>query len=807
MIRNYLKILLRKQPIFTVINFAGLVIGMTAALLLFKYVRYEKTYDQQSLHAENIWRVFNQTLNGKTVTMQDANTHSAVGPTLKKEVVGVVDFARLYCGNTPEVVVLANNQPYDVKRFYATDQGFMRMFTQKVLSGNEKNCLESPNTAILTRTHAKRIFGTENVLGRTFKITNGVMADDYTISAVVADPPENTHLKFDLLVSYATKYANGHQDNFESYWDYNYFQLAPNANPEAVRSRLEQINQQILKKEGIRLEIQRFADIHLHSNLSYELEPNGSNRIVQFLSIIAVLILVIAFINYINLTTALANERAKEVGIRKALGASKNTLTIQFLFESFILGGLAFGTSVLLLHLSIDSFGQFIGRPLANPDAPFDWMYWALSVGFVIVLSLLTGIYPAFQLSAFQPTETLRGRFNLGNTALLRKGLVVVQFTCSIALIAGVLVVIQQLNFLKKHDLGLKLDQVISLKSIPIQSRNDTLSRQKIAVFKTECAKMTGVKGITASSIVPSLGINTIEGSNRPMHWVKNASFTKVSSYFVDTDEQFFNLFGIKILAGKYQYFRDFNLQRSTVTINKTMLKALGFPSAEAAIGEQIAYENSENGFKMTIGAVIDDFHIESLKTTPQATLYFCQNEQPLNYLSLKIEESQIPNTLTSMQNIWKGIYPEQPFNYWFLNENFANQYRTENQFSKAFGLFSGLAILISCLGLFGLVAYNVQRRRKEIGIRKVLGASVMSITTLLSKDFLKLVLIAIVIASPISYYFMDKWLADFAYKINIEWWIFALAGALAILIAFLTVGYQSVKAALINPVKSLKTE
>jgi putative ABC transport system permease protein len=574
-----------------------------------------------------------------------------------------------------------------------------------------------------------------------------------------------------------------------------------------VRSRLEQINQQFLKEAGIRLEIQRFADIHLHSNLSYELEPNGSNRIVQFLSIIAVLILVIAFINYINLTTALANERAKEVGIRKALGASKGTLTFQFLFESFILGGIAFVASILLLNLSIDTFSQFIGKPLSNPDAPFDVPFWALSVGLVILLSLLTGAYPAFQLSAFQPTETLRGRFNLGNTALLRKGLVIVQFTCSVALIAGVLVVIQQLNFLKKHDLGAKLDQVISLKSIPIQSRNDTISRQKMVVFKAECAKMAGVKGMTASSIVPGLGINTIEGSNRPLHWVKNAGFSKVTSYFVDTDEGFFNLFGIKVLAGQHKYFQDRAVRMSTVTINKTMLKALGFPSAEAAIGEQIAYENSENGFKMTVGAVVDDFHIESLKTTPQATFYYCFNEQPLNYLSLKIETSQAENTLALMQKTWKNTYPEQPFNYWFLDENFANQYRSENQFSKAFGLFSALAILISCLGLFGLVAYNVQRRQKEIGIRKVLGASVMSITALLSKDFLKLVLIAIVIASPVAYYFMNKWLADFAYKINIEWWIFALAGFLAILIALLTVSYQAIKAALMNPVKSLKTE
>ena len=780
---------------------------MTAALLLFKYVRYETKYDLQSPHASNIWRVFNQTLDGKTVITQDANTHSAVGPTLKADVAGVADYTRLYCGATPEVVVLANKQPFEIKKHYAVDPGFLRMFPQKVLFGNVKNCLEAPHSAILSVSQAKRLFGKENVLNQRITITHGMMAGDYAITAVVEDVPHNTHLKFDMLLSYATRYATGHKDNFESYWDYTYLQLVSGANPESVRNRLEKINEQFLKKESIRLDIQRFTDIHLNSQLTYELEPNGSMRMVQFLGIIALMILLIAFINYVNLTTALANERAKEIGIRKVLGASKNNLTGQFLFESFVIGLAAFGISILLLHSSIEVFSDFIGSPLQSPKDLFDIPFWAFSGLLVSILSLLTGVYPAWQLSGFQPIETLRGKFRMGSASTLRQSLVVVQFAGSVLLIICVLVVKNQLDFLQKHDLGLSLSQKIAIKTTPTQGVSDTLARQKLAIFKNKVSQLTDIEGSTSSSVVPGLGINTISGSSRPIHWVKSPNFAKITSYFVETDDQFFKLFNIKVLAGKHQFFADRAARFRTLTINETMRKTLGFPTPQSAIGERIAYQNSENGSTMVVGAVVEDFHVESLKTAPHPTLYYCFAPDQLNYLSLNIKSSQMKASLATMQQIWKELYPEKPFSYWFLDENFAHQYRTETQFGKTFSLFAILAIIISCMGLLGLVAYSVERRRKEIGIRKVLGASVIEITMMLSSKYIKLMILAIIFASPIAYYFMEKWLQDFAYRIDIEWWIFALSGIVAIVIALLTVSYQSIKAALANPVKSLRTE
>jgi putative ABC transport system permease protein len=807
MVPNYFKILFRNNKQFTLINVVGLVIGITSTLLIMKFVRYETTYDLQSPHADNIWRVYNQTLNGKTVTTEDANTHSAIGPTLKAEVTEVVDYARLYCGNTPEVVVLADKKPFDIQKYYATDQGFFRMFPQKVLFGNGENCLKEPHTAIISRSNAKRIFGTENALNKQITISNGMMRGNYTITAVVEDVPQNTHLKFDMLVSYATKYANGHVDNFESYWDYTYLQLAEGSSTINVKKKLEAINEQFLKKESIRLDVQPFKDIHLHSNLTYELEPNGQIRIVRFLSILALIILVISFINYVNLTTALASERSKEVGIKKTLGASRLKLITQFLFESLSLGLLAFLVSVFLVWIFIGQFSSFIGISLNNHNTKIDLPFWVSSFIFLVFTALIAGLYPALYLSGISPADSLRKKVFFNNSVNLRKSLVVFQFASTAIMIVGVLVVIFQMKFLKNHDLGVKLDQILTIKSIPSESRADSLANRKLTVFRDECSKLSGVSKSASSSIVPGLGINTISGSSRPIHWDKKPDFANITSYFVETDEAFFDLFNIELLAGKHQFFPDPVARFQTVTINETMLKALGFPSADEAIGQQIAYKNSENGAKMTVGAVIKDFHIESLKIAPRPTLYYCFSPEQLGFLSIKIQSSQIEKSVKEIEEIWKKVYPDQPFNYWFLDENFAHQYKAEVQFGKVFGFFASIAIFLSSLGLLGLVLYSSKRRNKEIGIRKVLGASVKSIVVLLSKEYLILMSIAILIASPIAYFLMNKWLDGFAYKISIAWWFYALAGLFVLLIALSSVGFQSIRAAISNPVKSLKVE
>ena len=792
---------LRRQKAFTAINFGGLTLGITAALLLFRYVRHEYSYDQQSPYAADIWRVYNYTADGGTVITKDANTHSAVGPSLQASLPEVTDYARLYCGNSPEAVAVVSQQPFELTRCYMTDPGFLRMFPQQFLQGDAGSCLNQPYQALLTQTQARRFFGDGPVLGQSLQIHHGMMAGLYTVAAVIADPPQNTHLKFEVLLSYATRYANGHEDNFDSYWDYNYLHLAHGANPEKVRQELAKINQNHLKDDGIALDIQRFTDIHLHSDLTYELEPNSQARTVQFLGLIGWLILGIALINYINLASAFAQERAKEVGIRKAIGANRGNLIGQFLSEHLILCTAALGVAALLYHQLLPWFEQLAGIDL---DHRFDPVFWAISLGGVLFMALAAGLYPALVLSGFRPAEALRGRFGWLKGGFLRKSLVTTQFICSAGLIFGVLVVGRQLHYLQQHDLGVSLDQLVSIR---LNTQRDSLSSRKLEVLQQQCLRIPGVTGSAFSSITPGLGINGISGSNRPLHWTQKPDYVRISSYFVETDEQFFPLYGVKILAGAHRYHADPAARFRHITLNETMRKALGFPTPEAAIGQEIAYENSEGGATMVVGAVVEDFHIESLKTTPKPTLYYCFAPADLHYLTLKIHPAQMQAALTSMELTWAGIFPDQPFRYWFLDEQFASQYRQEARFGKIFGVFAGLAIAISCMGLLGLTAFQMQHRKKEIGIRKVLGASIISITTLLSRDFLQLVLLAVVLAAPVAGWLMQQWLEGYAYRINLEAWMFAVSGLVVMVFALGTVWLQSFRAAMENPATSLRDD
>ncbi|MBL7825674.1 MAG: ABC transporter permease, partial [Saprospiraceae bacterium] len=771
---------------------------------LFNYIRYEQQYDRNTPHASQIWRVFNKTMDGESVITQDANTHSAVGPVLKAEVPGVADYFRLYNGGSNETVVIAHNQPFDLERFFCTDPGFFRMIPQHALFGNLNTSLDAPYSAVLTEQTANKLFGAANAVGQTFRIPSGMCAGAYTVAAVVANPPQNSHLKFDLLTSYATRYAKGHEDNFDSYWDYSYFMMEPGSNMEGVRKKLASINEQFLKKDGIQLDIQPFTDIHLKSELTYEIESNGSARMVQFLGLIALFVLCIALINYLNLTTALAGERAKEIAIRKTIGAGRGNLIRQFFTESLLVCLISFLGAAFLTSQTLPWFGDLIGRPLAAPGAPFDWHFWQLGLAGALVVAFLAGIYPAFKLSGLKLSAAFAGAHGAGGAGL-RKGLVVTQFMLSVGLIFGVIVVQSQLSFLKNHELGIQLDQMVSIKAAGFE--NDSLTRNKLNVFKDACSQLSGIGTLSASSIAPGLGINGISGSNRPLRWTQKPDYARITSYFVETDEQFFDLFGVKILAGTYRFSNDRVAQYSNVAINRAMLDALGFPNPEAAIGQTIGYENSENGAVSTITAVIDNFHIESLKTTPKPTLYYCFAPEQLKYLSFKVSPANLERTLNGLQQIWQKVYPEHPFRYWLLDEHFAQQYRSERQFSRVFGLFAVFSIVVSCLGLLGLTAYSMQRRRKEIGIRKVLGATTGNVAALLTNDFLRLVALAVICAAPFAYYAMNYWLENFAHRVSIQWWMFVLAGTMVVMIALATVLFQSLKAALTNPVECLKQE
>ncbi|GAA4410386.1 ABC transporter permease [Nibrella viscosa] len=804
MLKNYLKIALRsllKHKVFSVVTIAGLAVGMAACLLIIQYVQFERSYDRQSPHADHIWRVYVENYSNGTLDTRDANTHSAVGPTLKAELPEVADYTRVYSAG--ELTVIRNQTPYAQSKAYAVEPAFLRMFPYRVLAGNAMHGLAKPGNVVLTASVAKKYFGETNPVGQTLQLVGGWFSSPHTVAAVIEDVPLNTHFKFEMLLPYQTLYSQGHKDNWENYWDYNYIQLHPQANPALVRAKLTELSKRYLNKSHMVLNMQQLTDIHLRSDLTYEHETNGSARIVYFLLLIAAFILGIAWINYSNLTTARAMERAKEVGLRKAIGANRRQVMGQFLGEAVVVNLLAIGLALTLVQLAGPTFNQLTNKPLNQSTNP-------LALAGLFTISVLgSGFYPAVVLSGYEPMSMLRGSVSrFGKGLVLRKSLVVFQLVCTVVLLAATVTIVRQLDFLLNHDLGISIDQMLVLKAPRFDYRQDSVYRNKYEVFRTEVAKVPHVQRMAASSVVPGEGLNAIGGTSEGVFWKKRITGNKQTFYFVNVDEQFMRTYGVRQLAGR-GFEANQPQWRNQYIINRAALTALGFPSPEAAVGESIVFGSGntsrENG--MRIIGVVDDFHIESLKLPTRPMLYMCPPATQMAYLSVKLGTQQLPATLERLHQIWKQLYPASPFEYFFLDQKFDEQYRAERQFQRIFTLFTSLAILVACLGLFGLATFTAEQRTKEIGIRKVLGASVLNLVSLLNRDFLKLVLVAIGIATPIAWYAMQQWLQTFAYRINLDWWIFALAGLLAVLIALLTVSFQSVKAALMNPVKSLRSE
>jgi putative ABC transport system permease protein len=461
----------------------------------------------------------------------------------------------------------------------------------------------------------------------------------------------------------------------------------------------------------------------------------------------------------------------------------------------------------------LPQFSGFIGRPLGAQA--FDNLFWLSVVGLFAVGVLASCGYPALALSRFAPLDVLngsgspfRGLGGRGREGLLRRVLVVFQFGCSAALIFALVVVGKQLRFLEGHDKGLSLDQIVAVKTPPPDWNQDSLNRLRLTALKHEIGQISGVNSVTASSVAPSLGISTISGTSSGLVLAKKPSEVRSGTiYIVDAEPGFYETFGIRFLAGQPYRAPDLSRELDHVVINRKMMELLGLPSPEAAIGEEIAYANNPGNYHMKIEGVVDNFHIETLKEPARPTIYPCIQDVRNGFVSVKLDAAQAQPILASMERAWKQSFPESPFEYWFLDEQFALQYQSEAQLGKAFGLFAALAIFIACLGLFGMSTYAAAQRTKEIGVRKVLGASVSGIVGLLAKDFLKPVALGVLLAMPLAWYFMDKWLQDFAYRIDIHWTVFAQAGVVAIVVATFTVAIQSGKAALANPVKSLRSE
>lgn len=810
MLTNYLKIAWRnliKNRTFSLINIFGLAIGLASFMLIALYVVDEKSYDKFHENADHIYRIHSDIKFGGN-HMQMAVTSDAMGAALKADYPEVREYVRFY-NSSGSKLIRKDNEFINEEKVAHADSTLLDVFTFPAIEGNTRNALNEPNTVVISETAAMKYFGTTSAVGKTLEIKdrNSVI---YTVTAVIEDMPRNSHFHFDFLFSMDNvDYGWG---NFVSHNFQTYLLLSPETNYKDFEKNFTQfLDKYVLPQAQQFMEIASVAefessgnkiqytlmpltDIHLHSDVLVEMGVNGNIQYVYIFSAIAIFILLIGCVNFMNLSTARSANRAREVGIRKVLGTEKKSLIIQFLAESVFLVFISLMLALVISYGSLDYFNEIAGKQLEFSDLLHPAI---LSILFALpfLVGGLAGTYPAFFLSSFQPISVLKGKLHSGlKKSHLRSGLVVFQFATSIILIISTIVVFLQLDYIQNKKIGFNKDQVLIIRGTRALGNNAD-------AFKNEVAKMNGVKSASFASFLPVSNSSRTDNtfSTDPVMTDKNA----LSMQIWNVDYNYIPTMGMEISEGR-NFSAEYGSDSSAIIINETTAKLIG---EENLIGRKI-YQNDESltGTKpLTIIGVVKNFNYESLR----------QNVGPLamrlgynkSAAAFKIEVTEAADLIANIELKWKEMAPGMPFSYDFLDESFDQMYRAEQRIGKVAMSFAILAILIACLGLFGLATYMAEQRTKEIGVRKVLGATVPSIVSLLSQDFIKLVLIAALIAFPLSWWAMNSWLEEFAYRINIGWWVFLIAGLSAMFIALATVSYQAIKAAIANPVKSLRTE
>lgn len=799
MLKNYILSTLRnitRRKGFSILNILGLSIGLASALLILQYVKDELSYDDFHENANDIYRVQYDFFRDGSNVFECATAFPKVAPAMKQDFPEVANACRLFLRYGGGVIRYGDISIKEDNVFTA-DQSFFEIFSYPLISGNRATALKEPNTAVVEEQTAKKYFGNEDPIGKRIRFGN---QEDYEITGVMRSP-ENSHLKFTFLFSYPTLtriIGNDFEEAWGWYDFYNYVLLKPGSDPKALEAKFPEF----IKKYGGEddagktvFRLQHLPDIHLYSNLIQEARVNGNGRSVYFLMVIASIILVIAWVNYVNLATARATERAKEVGVRKSIGAAKSQLMLQFLSESFIVNIASVVLAILLLILAIPFFNTLSGKELTISILS-DIYFWFSIIVFFLLGSLFSGMYPAFVLSSFHPVKVLKGAVKGSREGLfLRKGLVVLQFAASVGLIAGTLIVYQQLKFMEQRDLGIDIEHSLVVNGPGVVY--DSLYKSQVNAFRNELLRHPSITKVAGSTEIPGNLIYWTNGGRRI-----GGDQESTIMYRIGVDYEFFDAYKNKFLAGR-GYHPSYTADSASIVLNRKAVEVLGFASAEEAVGGKVRIGRDT----LTVIGVIENYHQEGLKSDFRQTAFSYQ-AAPREYFTLKISSADLSQTLAFAKEKFTAAFPGNPFNYFFLDNFFTRQYQQENQFGKVFTFFAVLAIGVASLGLFGLASFTAAQRTKEIGIRKVLGSSVSSIFLLLSRDFLKLVVIANFIAIPFIWWLMDSWwLNQFAFRIDIGAWIFVLATIITTGIALFTVSYQSISAATANPVKSLRYE
>ncbi len=812
MFKNNLKVAWRnlmKNRYISAINFIGLVVGMTSAIMIWKYVAYENSYDSFHVQAEDIYRVRTDRGDGKMEStepdMQFAAGAACAGPFLKEKFPEIEGYVKLASSGGEVLHSVGDKSFVEKKATYATNS-FFEYFSFNLLKGDPKTCLAEPFTVVLSESQAKKYFGEEDPIGKDFTRRN---RDVYKVTGVFEDPPANSHLKFDILLSYESfkTFYDGDGPETAAFWDgfYTYLKLKPGTDWQALEAKIPSAIEETYGETmtqynaWVNFHLQPLPELYLTSNYLFEAEQTGNKRAVNFLMIIGGLILLIAWFNYVNMATARSEMRAKEVGIRKVVGSTRGDLIQQFMLESGLLNLGAIAVAFSLSQLLSPVFERFVGKQI---DVAFytDPLFWLAIFGVFVIGTVLAGLYPSIVLSSFKPIDALKNTAvgkSKGRGAWMRKGLVIGQFAASVILISGTIVIYKQLSHLQNSSLGIDIDKTLVVKA-PAQT--DSTYQNKYVSFENNIKQLAAVEEMTGSTSVPGQEFGWTAGGIRKWGAPDNEG---EGVHAMAVDFSFPRTYGMELEAGRL-FMEDMHTDTAACVINETAVRQLKFKNAEEAIGVDINFWDD----KYRIVGVVKDFNQESPKYPIEPLIMKPKlfGEAP-NYFSVKLNSDNMASSIAGIEQAWNTSFSGLPFEYFFLDDHFAKQHETDRKLGNIFGFFSMMAIFVSCLGLFALAAFMAERKTKEIGIRKVLGASVSNLVGLLSKEFLIMVCISILIAVPLGYWVMNQWLDDFVSRIQIQWWVFALAGIIAIIIAFVTVGFQSFKAASTNPVTAIKSE
>lgn len=815
MIQNYFIIALRnvlKSKVFSAINVLGLSIGLAACLLIFQFVSFELSYDKFNEKLERTYRITNDRFQHGRLIQHGTIMYPTIGPTMARDFPEIEEYTRLMPGGTLNVKIEDKN--FRGERCHFADEHFFSVFSFKVLAGQRPTLLKDPHTAVLTATTASKYFGPSrnhsDFIGKTFYW--GLDPQPYRVDGICEDIPTNSHIQFDALVSYSTLYS-GEDKGADNSWTWSdmrhYLVLKPGTNYKELEAKFPAFSERYFKGDKVSGSVEKFylqplTDAHLYSDYEYDIATTASGKAVWAMLVVAVFILIIAWINYINLTTSRALDRAKEVGLRKVMGAAKSQLIRQFILESLVITSMAFIAAIGLVFALQSSFNRIVGYELSMKSVftSLNFSHILLVFSVLAAGALLSGFYPAFVLSSYQPVTVLKGKFTRSSKGnLLRKALVVFQFTSSASLIIGTFIVSKQIAFMSNADLGINIKNIITIKS-PGLTPWDSTFVERVESYKHALAQISGVVNATTTGRLPgdrlgrSFGVRLSDSE---------ALYTLAN---MNVDHSFFDTYNVSLLAGRKfmpaDHEADFD-KLDKLILNKNAIQLLGIKSPEDAIGKELLW-GSDGTRRWTIVGVVNDFHQEGLQK-PMEPIFFRPIYSTGSLTSVRVNTTDMAETLSAIGETYKNFFPGNAFEYSILEDSYKRQYSDDTRFGKVISIFTVLAIIVSCLGLVGLSSYTAAQRTKEIGIRKVLGASLINIITILSYDFVRLVLVAALLALPIAYFSSQDWLQGYAYRITPHWTQFVVPVVIVLTIAAVTISFQIMKTAMTNPAETIKYE